>query len=60
MGQIGSKQLLGGWDSVEKGNPELWQKVLKKVHRENSGPWAAWKAMKAVRIYKEMGGTYKK
>jgi hypothetical protein len=61
MGQSESKlELQGGWATVEKTNPELWKRVLNKVHKENPGPWAAWKSMKAVRLYKEMGGKYKK
>jgi len=52
-----NKSLKGGWKSVPKSNPELWQKVLNSVKRE-PGPWAAWKAMKADKIYKEKGGKF--
>jgi hypothetical protein len=49
----------GGWASVPKSNPALWKKVLAEVKRE-SGPWAAWKAIKADRIYKDRGGRFLK
>jgi|694.fasta_scaffold108893_2 hypothetical protein len=54
-----SRSLKGGWKSVPKSNPELWQKVLNSVKRE-PGPWAAWKAIKADKIYKEKGGKFLK
>ena len=50
--------LHGGWATVEKSDPELWAKVLKRV-KKLPGPWAAWKAMKAVEIYKKLGGKYR-
>jgi hypothetical protein len=50
--------LSGGWKKQEKLNPELWKKVLAQVHEKHHGPWAAWKSMEAVRIYKERGGKY--
>ena len=53
------KSIKGGWKSVPKSNPELWQKVLNSVKRE-PGPWAAWKAIKADKIYKEKGGKFLK
>lgn len=54
MGQI----LSGGWKTEKKSKPQLWKKVLAKVHNENPGHWAAWKSMKAVKIYKQLGGRY--
>ena len=48
----------GGWKSAEKKNPKLWNRVLAQVNRE-PGKWAAWKAMKAVRLYKQRGGKYR-
>lgn len=54
-----SRSLKGGWKSVPKSNPALWRKVLESVKRE-PGPWAAWKAMKADKIYKEKGGKFLK
>ena len=52
-----SRRPMGGWKSVPKSNPALWQKVLAEVKRE-PGPWAAWKAMKTDRIYKDRGGRF--
>jgi hypothetical protein len=52
-----NRSLKGGWKSVPKSNPELWQKVLNSVKKE-PGPWAAWKAIKADKIYKEKGGKF--
>jgi len=49
----------GGWKSVPKSNPQLWQKVLSSVKRE-PGPYAAWKAIKADKIYKKKGGKFLK
>lgn len=60
MGSMFSQEdysLKGGWASVPKSDPELWQRVLNKVKRE-PGPWAAWKAEKAIKLYKEKGGKY--
>ena len=50
--------LKAGWDSVEKTDPELWARILARVKRE-PGPWAAWKAAKAIRMYKKAGGGYR-
>jgi hypothetical protein len=55
MGQ--SQSLDGGWAKVEKLNPELWEKIVAKVKKE-PGPWAAWKAEKAIKMYKKAGGKY--
>lgn len=52
------KRLRAGWTSVPKSDPVLWEKVLKSV-RKLPGRWAAWKSMKAVRMYKDRGGRYK-
>ncbi len=48
----------GGWKSIPKSDPELWNKVLLKVKREEPGKWAAWKSIKAVNLYKKLGGKY--
>jgi len=50
-------RMSGGWRSVPKSNPTLWKRVLSQVKRE-PGPWAAWKAIKADKIYKERGGRF--
>jgi hypothetical protein len=50
---------MGGWKSVPKSDPELWQKVLDEV-RKLPGPWAAWKAIEADKRYKERGGRFVK
>lgn len=52
-----NKRLSAGWQSVPKSNPTLWKRVLSQVRRE-PGPWAAWKAIKADRIYKAKGGRF--
>ncbi len=52
-----SRSLRGGWKSVKKSNPKLWEKVLDEV-RKKPGKWAAWKSMLAVKMYKERGGKY--
>jgi hypothetical protein len=60
MGLLFSREdysLNGGWATQPKSDPALWQRVLNKVKKE-PGPWAAWKAQKAVKIYKEKGGRY--
>lgn len=49
--------LSGGWKSIPKSNPQLWSRVLQEVKRE-PGPWAAWKAMKADKLYKQRGGRF--
>ena len=49
--------LRGGWKSVRKSNPILWKKVLDEVKKE-PGPWAAWKAIKADKIYQQKGGKF--
>jgi hypothetical protein len=55
----GSQSTLeGGWDSVEKKNPILWAKIVSK-YKKLPGPWAAWKAKKAIEEYKKRGGKYK-
>jgi hypothetical protein len=51
------RSLSAGWKSVRKSNPELWAKVLAKV-KKYPGPWAAWKAMEADRLYKARGGRF--
>jgi len=56
MGQSQAK-LEGGWDTVPKSDPVLWNKVLEKVKQE-PGPWSAWKAEKAIKLYKKHGGKY--
>lgn len=58
MGQ--SQSLDGGWDTVPKSNPELWARILHKVKKDHPGPWAAWKAKKAIELYKQHGGKYYK
>jgi len=58
MMQRQSPRLWGGWASVKKLDPELWQKVLDQVRKEDKGPWAAWKAKKAIELYKAAGGRY--
>lgn len=52
-----SRSLRGGWKSVRKSDPVLWKNVLNEVKRE-PGPWAAWKAVKADKIYLERGGKF--
>lgn len=52
-----SLTLRAGWTSVPKSDPVLWEKVLKSV-RKLPGRWAAWKSMKAVKMYKDRGGKY--
>lgn len=42
---------------AEKANPKLWEQVKKKIQGNN--PWNARYAQQAVKLYKEMGGTYK-
>ena len=37
-------KLEGGWESVPKSDPALWERVLQQVKKE-PGPWAAWKAV---------------
>ena len=46
-----------GWTSVKKSDPALWARVLADVKAE-PGRWAAWKAIKADRLYKEKGGRF--
>jgi hypothetical protein len=59
MGNLQSRDYLhGGWISKEKKNPKLWAEVLSDIKKKNPGPWAAWKAMKAVQEYKKRGGKY--
>jgi hypothetical protein len=45
-----------------KANPKLWEKIKKQVTEDSkggpSGKWSARKAMIAVKIYKDQGGTY--
>ena len=45
-----------------KANPKLWEKIKNKVTEDSkggpSGKWSARKAMIAVKMYKEQGGTY--
>ena len=53
----GLRNIEGGWASVPKSDPELWARVLAQVKKE-PGPWAAWKAVKADRIYKSRGGRF--
>jgi hypothetical protein len=52
-----NSHLSGGWKSVPKSNPKLWSRVLQEVKRE-PGPWAAWKAIKADKLYKQRGGRF--
>jgi len=52
-----TEQIIGGWAPVPKSNPKLWSKILSGVKRE-PGPWAAWKAIKADKLYKEAGGHF--
>ena len=53
-----SPKLIGGWMTVPKSDPRLWEEVLDEVKKQNPGPWAAWKAEKAIKVYKERGGRY--
>ena len=52
-----SPSMSGGWKSVRKSDPALWARVLSEVKRE-PGRWAAWKAMKADKLYLERGGRF--
>lgn len=49
--------LKAGWKPVTKLNQKLWDQVLKEIKLE-PGPWAAWKAMKADKLYIERGGKF--
>ena len=48
--------------SASKTDPELWARIKAQVtdegHGGNPGQWSARKAQRAVRLYKEAGGTY--
>lgn len=48
--------------SAERTDPELWEKIKKKVTRGSkggkAGQWSARKAQLAVKLYKEAGGGY--
>lgn len=51
------KHLKGGWKTVRKTDPVLWENILHKVQKE-PGVWSAWKAKRAIDLYKKMGGRY--
>lgn len=50
--------LVGGWASVPKSDPSLWESVLSEVKRKNPGPWAAWKSIQADKLYEQRGGRF--
>lgn len=50
--------LIGGWASVPKSDPKLWESVLSEVKRKNPGPWAAWKSIEADKLYEQRGGRF--
>jgi lipopolysaccharide export LptBFGC system permease protein LptF len=44
--------------SAVRNNPRLWSKIKEKLLNENGGKWNARLAQRAVKIYKQKGGTY--
>ena len=45
--------------SALRNNERLWSKIKKVLLDENDGKWNARMAQRAVKIYKQKGGTYK-
>lgn len=45
--------------SAIRNNEKLWNKIKKTLLDENDGKWNARIAQRAVKIYKQKGGTYK-
>jgi hypothetical protein len=53
-----SEELFGGWASVPKSDPKLWERVLAEIKNKNPGPWAAWKSIQADKLYEKRGGKF--
>jgi hypothetical protein len=48
---------------MQRSNPQLWERIKARVLAEKSmgtraGQWSARKAQRAVKLYKDQGGTY--
>lgn len=44
--------------SAIRNHPQLWSKIKETLLSENGGKWNARLAQRAVKIYKQKGGTY--
>lgn len=46
--------------SAIRNDEKLWERIKKKMLKENDGKWSARLAQQAVKKYKDAGGTYSK